>query len=126
MMRDAAEGYGEKAAKRHYQFDQVWKRKDGGYVAIEAKSSVRTELGARNLPNGRRVSQGTRDYFLDIISEMKKRSENNIDELTLADDLEAALDAGKLEYVVVKGEINSGEYAGYQMRQFDITDRSAP
>lgn len=108
------------------QFDQVWRRKDGGYVVIEAKSSVTTELGARNLPSGRRVSQGTREYFLDIIAEMRKRGESNIDELLLADKLDAALDAGKLDYVVVKGEKNAGTYAGYHMRQFDIAERSTP
>lgn len=31
-----------------------------------------------------------------------------------------------LDYIVVKGERNAGEYAGYHTRQFDITDRSAP
>ncbi|MET7860856.1 hypothetical protein ABZS81_27360, partial [Streptomyces sp. NPDC005318] len=147
VMRDAAEDFGETAAEHHFiaeqhpgavrepldgpangndQFDQVWRRKDGGYVVIEAKSSVTTELGARNLPSGRRVSQGTREYFLDIIAEMRKRGENNIDELLLADKLDAALDAGKLDYVVVKGEKNAGTYAGYQMRQFDIAERSTP
>jgi hypothetical protein len=103
----------------------VWKDGDR-YVVIEAKSSTDTALGARNLPSGKRVSQGTREYFLDIIDEMRKRGEDDPDELLLAEKLEAALADGKLDYVVVKGEKNAGAYAGYRVRQFDIADRSAP
>lgn len=144
-MRDNAEAYGEAIAEHHVvperypgatreplhgplngndQFDQVWKREDGGYVVIEAKSSIRTDLGARNLPSGKRVSQGTREYFFDILAEMRKRGREHPSEMLLADQLEAALKDGKLDYIVVKGERNAGEYAGYHTRQFDITDRS--
>ncbi|MGW1051615.1 hypothetical protein [Streptomyces sp. NPDC002521] len=146
-MRDASEDFGEKVAEHHViperysgatpeplhgplngndQFDQVWRRKDGGYVVVEAKSSVDTELGARNLPSGKRVSQGTREYFLDIIREMEKRGKHNAAERKLARNLKTALKEGKLDYIVVKGEKNAGEYAGYRMRQFDISKRSAP
>ncbi|MER6070920.1 hypothetical protein ABT187_19225, partial [Streptomyces sp. NPDC001817] len=146
-MRDASEHYGEAIAEHHVipehyegatpetlhgplngndQFDQVWQRKDGGYVVVEAKSSVNTELGARNLPNGKRVSQGTREYFLDILEEMRKRGADHPSELELADRLEAALKDGKVDYIVVKGEKNTGTYAGYHMRKFDIADRSRP
>lgn len=98
------------------QFDQVWKTPDGRYVVIEAKSSVDTELGARNLPDGRRASQGTREYFNDIIRLMEERGEDE-----LAEDLMNALDDGRLDYILVKGNKNTGEYAGYTMAQFDIT-----
>jgi hypothetical protein len=146
-MRDSSEAYGEAVAEHHViperypgatrepldgpangndQFDQVYKREDGGYVVVEAKSSVDTELGARNLPDGKRVSQGTREYFLDIIDEMEMRGRTNPAEAELAQNLRDALDEGKLDYIVVKGERNAGEYAGYRMRQFDITDRSTP
>ncbi|MFI9548308.1 hypothetical protein ACIHAR_31095, partial [Streptomyces sp. NPDC052016] len=146
MVRNA-EAYGEAIAEHHVipehypnatrepldgpangndQFDQVWRREDGGFVVVEAKSSVTTELGARNLPSGKRVSQGTREYFLDILDEMRKRGEDNPNELLLADELEAALARGDVDYIVVKGEKNTGEYAGYHMRQFDIADRSTP
>jgi hypothetical protein len=142
----AAEKFGESVAEHHFiaaehpgavrqplsgprngndQFDQVWKDGDR-YVVIEAKSSTDTALGARNLPSGMRVSQGTREYFLDIIDEMRKRGEDDPDELLLAEKLEAALADGKLDYVVVKGEKNAGAHAGYRVRQFDIADRSAP
>jgi hypothetical protein len=142
----AAEKFGESVAEHHFiaaehpgavrqplsgprngndQFDQVWKDGDR-YVVIEAKSSTDTALGARNLPSGKRVSQGTREYFLDIIDEMRKRGEDDPDELLLAEKLEAALADGKLDYVVVKGEKNAGAHAGYRVRQFDIADRSAP
>ncbi|WP_280869310.1 hypothetical protein [Streptomyces sp. MJP52] len=147
QMRDHSEAFGEAVAEHHViperyqgatrepldgpkngndQFDQVWRRADGGYVVVEAKSSVTTELGARNLPSGQRVSQGTREYFLDIIREMRKRGENNPAERALARNLMTALRTGKLDYIVVKGEKNTGEYAGYHTRQFDISDRSIP
>ncbi|WP_308209660.1 toxin glutamine deamidase domain-containing protein [Nocardia amikacinitolerans] len=136
-MARASEDFGESIAEHHVipdhypgaerqplggpangndQFDQVWKTPDGRFVVVEAKSSVDTELGARNLPNGIRASQGTREYFNDIIRLMEERGENE-----LAEDLMNALDAGELDYILVKGNKNTGEYAGYTMAKFDIT-----
>ncbi|MBP5861978.1 hypothetical protein [Streptomyces scabiei] len=141
-MGKATEAFGEHAAEHHYiaerypdfekqpllgpkngndQFDQVWKHDDGRIVVVEAKSSTGTELGGRSLPNGKKVSQGSREYFFDILREMRKRGE-----LKLVDDLRAALRDGKLEYVVVKGERNSGTYTGYQYRRFDISRGTLP
>ncbi|MGW1675591.1 hypothetical protein [Streptomyces sp. NPDC002324] len=142
----AAEKFGESVAEHHFiaaehpgavrqplsgpkngndQFDQVWKDGDR-YVVVEAKSTSTTELGARNLPSGKRVSQGTREYFLDIIREMQERGRKNPSERRLAAELAEALDDGKLDYVVVKGEKNAGQYAGYRVRKFDIAMRSNP
>ncbi|MFF4606001.1 hypothetical protein ACFY12_25075 [Streptomyces sp. NPDC001339] len=141
-MGDATEAFGEKAAEYHYvaekypdfdkqtllgpkngndQFDQVWKHEDGRIVVVEAKSSADTELGGRTLPNGRKVSQGSREYFFDILKAMEKRGEDD-----LVDALEKALDEGKLDYVVVKGEKNTGKYTGYQYRRFDISKGTLP
>ncbi|MGA4801492.1 hypothetical protein [Streptomyces lavendulocolor] len=141
-MGEATERFGETAAEYHYvaerhpgavkqdllgpkngndQFDQVWKRPDGQIVVIEAKSSPGTELGSRTLPGGARVSQGSREYFLDIIRFMEKRGETQ-----LAADLKNALRDNKLEYVVVKGEKNQGTYTGYQYRRFDLSKGTLP
>ncbi|MFD9223141.1 hypothetical protein ACFWDI_24770 [Streptomyces sp. NPDC060064] len=141
-MGEATEKFGEKAAEHHYiaeryadfeketllgpkngndQFDQVWKHEDGRVVVIEAKSSPGTELGRRTLPDGRQVSQGSREYFSDILAAMEKRGE-----FELVDSLEKALKEGKLEYVVVKGERNTGTYTGYQYRRFDISKGTLP
>lgn len=141
-MGDATEAFGEKAAEYHYiaenypdfekqpllgpgngndQFDQVWTNEDGRVVVIEAKSSLGTELGRRRLPDGRQVSQGSREYFYDIIDAMEKRGE-----FDLAETLDKALTEGKLEYVVVKGEKNAGTYTGYQYRRFDISKGTLP
>ncbi|MEU5197861.1 hypothetical protein AB0G86_28105 [Streptomyces scabiei] len=146
QMGVAAEKFGESVAEHHYiaaehpgavrqpldgprngndQFDQVWKDGDR-YIVVEAKSSATTDLGARNLPSGKRVSQGTREYFLDIIREMQERGRKNPAERRLAAELAEALDDGKLDYVVVKGEKNAGQYAGYRVREFDIAMRSNP
>ncbi|MEV6395168.1 hypothetical protein AB0M39_10390 [Streptomyces sp. NPDC051907] len=141
-MGDDAEAFGEAAAEHHFiaerypdfesqsllgpkngndQFDQVWKHEDGRVVVVEAKSSADTELGRRTLRNGRQVSQGSREYFFDIIRVMERRGEFKV-----AADLRNALKEGKLEYVVVKGEKNSGTYTGYQYRRFDISKGTLP
>ncbi|MFG3363504.1 hypothetical protein ACGF0K_00825 [Streptomyces sp. NPDC048156] len=142
QMGEKAEEFGETAAEHHYiaehhpdfksepllgpksgndQFDQVWTHEDGRVVVIEAKSSTDTELGRRTLPDGRQVSQGSREYFLDIIDAMRKRGERD-----LVRDLRRALRDGKLEYVVVKGEKNTGTYTGYRYRRFDISKGTLP
>ncbi|MFE1171713.1 hypothetical protein [Streptomyces sp. NPDC058773] len=142
QMGDLAEKFGETAAEHHFiaerypdfdkqtllgpkngndQFDQVWKHEDGRVVVIEAKSNTRTDIGSRTLPDGRKVSQGSREYFFDIIRMMKKRGEFGV-----ARDLERALADGKLEYVVVKGERNAGRYTGLQYRRFDISKGTPP
>ncbi|MFD9521331.1 hypothetical protein ACFWAW_29075, partial [Streptomyces sp. NPDC059979] len=142
QMGEKAEAFGEAAAEHHYiaerhpdfdnqpllgpkngndQFDQMWKHDDGRVVVIEAKSSPGTELGVRTLPDGRKVSQGSREYFLDIIEKMKDRGE-----FEAVQALEDAIRDQKLEYVVVKGEKNAGTYTGYQYRRFDISKGTLP
>ncbi|MEU4999344.1 hypothetical protein [Streptomyces sp. NPDC021622] len=143
QMRDLAEEFGEQAARHHFiaerykgfeeqpllgpkngndQFDQVWVHKDGRVVVVEAKSSTDTELGHRDLPdNGGRVSQGSREYFLDIFRLMKKRGE-----VEVVAAIEKAIASEKLEYVVVHGEKNAGTYTGLQYRYFDISKGTLP
>ncbi|MEU9012596.1 hypothetical protein AB0D12_23090 [Streptomyces sp. NPDC048479] len=67
------------------------------------------------------MSQGSREYFSDILAAMEKRGE-----FELVDSLEKALKEGKLEYVVVKGERNTETYTGYQYRRFDISKGTLP
>ncbi|WPO76030.1 hypothetical protein [Streptomyces sp. KN37] len=131
------EEFGEAAARHHYiaehypgfkdetllgpkngndQFDQVWTGKDGRVVVVEAKSSPDTRLGKRNLPGGRQVSQGSKEYFDDILRLMKKRGE-----VEVVAAIEKAIAEGKLEYVVVKGGRNAGAYTGLLYRRFDIS-----
>ncbi|MFE0807229.1 hypothetical protein ACFW4M_06620 [Streptomyces sp. NPDC058794] len=141
-MGSATEVFGETVAQYHFmaenypdfqkqtllgpkngndQFDQVWKHEDGRIVVVEAKSSPDTELGRRTLPGGKQVSQGSREYFYDIMAAMERRGEYD-----LVDDLERAVAEGKLEYVVVKGERNVGAYTGLRYRRFDITRGTLP
>ncbi|MFI6944204.1 hypothetical protein ACIBI4_33535 [Streptomyces sp. NPDC050418] len=103
------------------QFDQVWRHEDGRVVVIEAKGSPDADLGSRRLPDGPRVSQGSREYFLDIVRVMERRGETK-----LASALRSAMDHGKLEYTVVRGERNAGTYTGYQYRRFDISKGTLP
>ncbi|MFD8632885.1 hypothetical protein [Streptomyces sp. NPDC059533] len=147
QMVKVTEHYGEFVAEHHYiaqnhpgavketlhgpkngndQFDQVWRTPDGRYVVVEAKSSINTRLGGRNLPNGRRVSQGSQEYFLDIIREMKDRGKKIKSEDDLAEALKTALKKGQLDYVVIKGDVNAPAYNGYHYQRFDLSKRSLP
>lgn len=102
------------------QFDQIWRREDGGYVVVEAKSSASTQLGERRLADGVRVSQGTKEYFESILTEMRRRGLANAEEAKLARELRRALEKGKLDYVLVKGNPDGMRYGGYTMRKFDL------
>lgn len=134
---DATEMFGEKAAEyhaipEHYpeakriddrakgndRFDQIYETKDGRYVVVEAKSAPKTDLKDRwgaGPYKKRRVAQGTREYFETILIKMEDRGETE-----LAGKLAAALDEGKLDYVLVKGNPNGKLYEGYLMNHFDI------
>ncbi|WP_152520822.1 hypothetical protein [Nocardiopsis halophila] len=113
------------------QFDQIWRKKDGGFVVVEAKSSSDTQLGERTIKRGgelRRVSQGTHSYFNDILAQMRGRGEP---EQSMADELENAILNETLDYVLVKGDpyavgagnesAGRGHYGGYTMEQFDLS-----
>ncbi|MFD6392811.1 hypothetical protein [Nocardia sp. NPDC060259] len=142
-MSKAAERYGEGALRRHAmpvnfpravelelhgpsngndQFDQVWV--DPGpefYIVGEAKSQERTGLNSRALPSGLRVSQGTVEYFLDILRMMEDRGPMWSSEAWLAAELRKALNEERLWYGVVYGRPGTGGlHDGYKMRRFDI------
>ncbi|WP_327191044.1 hypothetical protein [Streptomyces xinghaiensis] len=101
------------------RFDQIWERSDGSYVVVEAKGPS-AQLGDRRGLSGRQVMQGTREYFESILAQMDKRGVNDQVEGALAEKLDAALKAGKVEYVVVRAKADGGQYAGYTMKKFDI------
>ncbi|MEU6280435.1 hypothetical protein [Streptomyces sp. NPDC047028] len=103
------------------RFDQVWRLDDGRLVVVEAKSNVNTSLGHRTLETGKKVSQGTRGYFEDILKKMEERGRSNPEEARAYSDLSEALDDGKVEYVLVKGRPDGHTYAGYIMKKFDIS-----
>ncbi|MHB9757442.1 hypothetical protein ACYBSK_23955 [Streptomyces sp. BYX5S] len=146
-MSEDSEAFGEAVARHHVipehypgarieelagpkngndQFDQVWSwTSEHGtkkFVVIESKSTVGTDLGKRSLPSGLDARQGSREYFLDILREMKQRGVNgNLDEKHLHKELSRALKQGNVDYILVKGRVTSaGEYAGYQKWTFDI------
>ncbi|MFD9814913.1 hypothetical protein [Streptomyces sp. NPDC059080] len=104
-------------------FDQVYElgRGTGEYLIVEAKAP-RGDLDWRQgggdeergvtAPQGMRVKQGTRLYVETILSEMWKRGPEDI---RIADALYTALEEGKLQYVLVKANENTGTYAGAVM-----------
>ncbi|MFI1563042.1 hypothetical protein ACH4ZX_08205 [Streptomyces sp. NPDC020490] len=112
------------------RFDQIYKTPDGRYVVVEAKGSESANLGVRKGHSGRLVKQGSREYFETILQEMEKRARRNekkglLDEAEaerrLADDLDRALTAKKVDYVLVKAKSDGAQYAGYDMYRFDVT-----
>ncbi|MFE6591271.1 hypothetical protein [Streptomyces sp. NPDC057781] len=112
------------------RFDQVYRTTDGRYVVVEAKGSTTASLGTRKGHSGRLVTQGTKEYFETILEEMKKRADRNekkglfeqaAAERTLRKDLKGALKEGNVEYVLVKAKPDGAQYAGYEMKQFDLT-----
>ncbi|THA33504.1 hypothetical protein [Streptomyces sp. A1547] len=143
-MGEATEEFGEAASEHHFiaehykgfkkeellgpkngndQFDQLWRHEDGRIVVIESKSSIDTGLNTRTLPPPKRrtVSQGSREYFDDVLKAMIKRGETD-----LVEAIEKAIKNDMLDYVVVKGEKNSGQYTGLQYRRFDISKGTLP
>ncbi|WP_210592885.1 toxin glutamine deamidase domain-containing protein [Streptomyces sp. GESEQ-35] len=91
------------------------------------------------------VAQGTREYFKTIMHEMRKRGLQGLneaaaetdpvkaeairkaaqDELDLARNLRTALKAGRVKYVLVKGNSNetTRSHEGYLMKEYDIRPR---
>ncbi|MGW4683401.1 hypothetical protein ACWEPM_00510 [Streptomyces sp. NPDC004244] len=142
-MTKASEAYGEAVARHHAipqfyedailrptagpkngndQFDQVWERKkDDGFVVVEAKGDADTPINERTLPSGLKAKQGSREYFLDIMNEIWKRAQaGDAAELRLYNDLKNALIADKVEYILVKGVSDGPNHSGFKSRRFDI------
>ncbi|MCF1650335.1 hypothetical protein [Streptomyces indiaensis] len=101
-------------------FDQVYKLgDDGGYVIVEAKAPS-ADLGWRRGAGpyeGMMVKQGTKEYFYTILEKMWARGGKDTE---IANALEDALEDGKLQYVLVKANENTGSYAGAVMEYFKI------
>lgn len=149
----AAEAYGEEVAERqvipelypnsakeplygpangNYRFDQVWRRDNGRFVVVEAKSTTGTTLGKRDLlslggegvfsriDGSRSAMQGSLEYFLDTLERMHLRGREFPSEPRLANELMAALEEGKVEYILVKGKVDGARYDGYEAYKFDI------
>ncbi|MEV6385124.1 hypothetical protein AB0M31_37625 [Streptomyces sp. NPDC051773] len=103
------------------RFDQIYEKRGGGYVVVEAKGSLTAKTGERTSHLGNRVEQGTREYFETILQEMDKRAAKAGDsaEAELASKLRKAFVRGKVDYVLVRADATpDGKYAGYEMKQF--------
>ncbi|WP_435109513.1 hypothetical protein [Nocardiopsis synnemataformans] len=109
------------------QFDQIWEidpEDGGGYVIVEAKSSLKTELGDRVVTDSqgspKRVSQGSREYFDDILKEMEKQGTKG---KRLARKIREAMHTDptktRVHYVEAKGNPQDGKYEGNSLRLFD-------
>ncbi|MGW8433566.1 hypothetical protein ACWGKS_00230 [Nocardiopsis sp. NPDC055879] len=115
------------------QFDQIWRTDLGdgkiGYVIVEAKSSQDTPLGKRLLKpvdgkgEPKWVSQGSREYFDEILRLMQSRGG---EEATLAQEIidKLVLEPDSIHYVEGRGNPGeTGDYQGNSMRFYDIEKR---
>ncbi|MGW0561880.1 hypothetical protein ACWDZ4_14995 [Streptomyces sp. NPDC003016] len=126
------------------QFDQIYEHRDrpGHYIVVEAKAPA-ADLQPRKGHSGRRVMQGTREYFETIIIAMQEGTPEQED---IANKLEEAYAEGNVQYVKVQSRVeddtpdadpeSSGEspegssgdegapgakrYGGFAMKYFDI------
>ncbi|PDP89277.1 hypothetical protein CQJ94_02440 [Glycomyces fuscus] len=125
----------------NYQFDQIYRTSDGGFVIVEAKGDEKTRLGDRKVGSGaseRRISQGVTEYLETTFDDMRSRGSKDdrseeeleeqgaINEEDLAEELEKAWRAGKLYYAEVKGiTTDSGGHGGVTFGLFDISEGEA-
>ncbi|WDZ90111.1 hypothetical protein [Nocardiopsis sp. HUAS JQ3] len=122
----------------NYQFDQIYRTSDGGFVIVEAKGDEKTRLGDRKVGSGaneRRISQGVYEYLRATFADMEYRGLEDtrdekelkekgvINEEDLADQMKQALRDGKLYYTEIKGiTTDSGEHGGVTFGLFDISE----
>jgi hypothetical protein len=86
------------------RFDQIYEKPGGGYVVVEAKGSLKAQVGERTSHLGNRVQQGTREYFETIVQKMQDRAKKAGDaaEMALATKLEEALLKDHVDYVLAR------------------------
>ncbi|MFD9358388.1 hypothetical protein ACFWB8_27660, partial [Streptomyces sp. NPDC060031] len=107
-------------------FDGAYELPNDEFLIVEAKApnaNLDWRQGVGDVdprvtgPQGLRVKQGTRLYVETILSEMWKRGGKDAE---IADKLFDALEDGKLKYVMVKANENTGSYAGAVMEHLKI------
>ncbi|MER5432955.1 hypothetical protein [Streptomyces sp. NPDC002588] len=108
-----------KTANGANMFDQLYKREDGSYLIVEAKAPKSDLIWRQGAgpAKGWMVRQGTSEYVHTIIAEMLTRKGADI---RIARDLLRAWKDGKLDYVLVKANENTGSYVGSTLEQFPI------
>lgn len=99
------------------RFDHIYENGDR-HLLVESKApsgtlNPREGVGAHS---GALVMQGTREYVVATLSDMVKRPKERMLALKLLEQLEA----GKLDYILVKATENPGRHIGYIMKHFNI------
>ncbi|MFJ9682803.1 hypothetical protein ACIRP2_32880 [Streptomyces sp. NPDC101194] len=92
---------------------------DDELLVVEAKapsSDLEWRQGKGPYKN-KMVQQCTKEYARTIIEAMRERAEKSPRDGELADQLEAALNQGKLRYVVVKAKDSGSSYGGATLRE---------
>ncbi|MEU5812072.1 hypothetical protein ABZ812_35120, partial [Streptomyces sp. NPDC047718] len=112
------------------RFDQLWEDKDGNIVIVEAKApNARLDWRQSNSDpvhgdpdNIMMVKQGTIEYVRTVVADMKGRAFVSPKDGTYARKIEAAMSSvpPKLRYVLVQAVENTGQYAGAELKYFNI------
>ncbi|MEU9008710.1 hypothetical protein AB0D12_02765 [Streptomyces sp. NPDC048479] len=140
------EALGEEAARRHMllqkefegaheiadlpetangskRFDQLWRDKDGNLIIVEAKSpnGVLEWRQSNGHPGGKvMVKQGSLEYVRTIVADMKDRVFESPGEANYIKEIEDAIKAKTLRYVLVQATENTGTYAGSVLKHFKL------
>lgn len=128
--KDAVEQPLPKTANGANMFDQLYRRRDGKFVIIEAKAPGSGLIWRRGqgAAADMMVKQGTRHYLETIIAEMEARpllaatdSAGRVwTNAELVVELKPALENGNVEYAMVKAAEGRGTYAGAVLEYFKI------
>ncbi|MER6250008.1 hypothetical protein ABT224_01230 [Streptomyces sp. NPDC001584] len=105
------------------RFDQLWRDKDGNLVIVEAKSpnGVLEWRQSNGRPDGTvMVKQGSIEYVRTILADMKDRAFTSPDDVRYATEIEDAIEAETLRYVLVQANENTGKYAGAVLKYFKL------
>lgn len=134
-LREYSEQIGEAAADAHarvhglqsvytgsgaYTLDKVYKKGDTFYV-FEAKGGGSTLGGKKVTVNGVEefAEQGSRAYLEKTIQDMIKSG--NAEKKAIARQLEEALEAGKIKYMVAQQKLSpTGDLGEFAIKEFDI------
>ena len=139
-LRGYSEQIGEAAADAHanahglqprytgsgaYTLDKVYE-KDGVFYVFEAKGGGSTLGGKRidaiNEATGdfHIAEQGSREYLEKTIQDMA--NSRDLRKMEMAEDLQNALDRGKVKYMVVQQKLTkTGDIGEFTIKEFDIT-----
>ncbi len=100
--------------------DKVYIDETTGQVKVVEAKGGSSDVGSKNVADGKRAEQGTREYLDKTLAEMKAKGG---EDAKIADKIQTALDKGKLEYYKVSQKVDAdGNLQPVEIKKFDIED----